>query len=1143
MIRSMEQTWQLERREMLVSRRASIRYGLDGELFAYDGRVILADFRTARRLAADINSARAAAGRPEHTVQASEINAAGLLHEAMHVLIDAYLRQVNSNVFAQAMADLQIEVGYDEVERTLETFSETFPVRRVRSGELSPLEYLEGATDGRPNREIVLEEMLLLWLANINPALDRLRELFSDEDLARETPYLRLMQRVQDFFRGEPGLGGAAESLVDMLRAPAVKHPGSLQAQLSYISQSWGVWLKDLMARLLGGSDFLAEEHRPVFPPGPGPARAPSYSSPEDEAPEAFSSDLDWMPRVVLLAKNTYVWLAQMGDEYGRHVQTLDQVPDAELDRIAGRGVTGLWLIGLWERSRASAKIKQWMGDHDAAASAYSLYDYVVAADLGGQQAFDDLKERAWQRGIRITTDMVPNHVGIDGRWLIEHPDWFIGLPECPFPAYSFTGDNLADDSRVAVHIEDGYWNRSDAAVVFKRVDRWTGDVKYIYHGNDGTSMPWNDTAQLDYRKAEVREAVIQTILHVARLSPIIRFDAAMTLTRRNFQRLWFPEPGSGGDIPSRAGFGMSREEFDRMMPVEFWREVVDRVAAEAPDTLLLAEAFWMLEGYFVRSLGMHRVYNSAFMNMLRDEKNSEYRKLIRNTLEYDPRILSRYVNFMSNPDEETAVEQFGRDDKYFGICTLMATMPGLPMLGHGQVEGFAEKYGMEFRRPRWPEQVNQGLVDRHELQIFPLLRDRQLFAGVERFRLYDFADAAGGVNEDVFAYSNDVEGRRSLVVYHNRFADTSGWIHRSVPFVSRPGIDGAEVSGADLREGLRLADGDENVLAFRDAVSGLEYLRPVAELRNSGLFVQLGAYQLHVFLDFKELPADAALTRLMDRLGGRGTASIEDDLKDLEVQPVLEPWRNLLDVLSEHGPSADTRDDAILAFIVAARRFAGDPGPSADLVMAACDRLDVLQEDSGPEHDQMTGARPETDRLSHLGQQLVLAAWTVARALDFGTDPSADNVRRAAERCTTWRLGRALEACLRKQGVAGALADQARLVLQLLFALHGWLCDEPEAASGDRRSLAELLGRDEVMSFLSVHTHGGRRWFLKERAEALINWLELLSRPQARRTGSSTEQAVTTVNLVVSQLSQAVAASKFDFDELLDMIEDGVPT
>ena len=97
-----------------------------------------------------------------------------------------------------------------------------------------------------------------------------------------------------------------------------------------------------------------------------------------------------------------------------------------------------------------------------------------------------------------------------------------------------------------------------------------------------------------------------------------------MTLAKRHFQRLWFPEPGSGGAIPSRAEHGLSRAEFDAAMPIEFWREVVDRVAAEAPGTLLLAEAFWLMEGYFVRTLGMHRVYNSAFMIMLRDEDNAQ---------------------------------------------------------------------------------------------------------------------------------------------------------------------------------------------------------------------------------------------------------------------------------------------------------------------------------------------------------------------------------------------------------------------------------------------------------------------------------------------------------------------------------------
>ena len=189
---------------------------------------------------------------------------------------------------------------------------------------------------------------------------------------------------------------------------------------------------------------------------------------------------------------------------------------------------------------------------------------------------------------------MVPNHMGIDSRWVIEHPDWFLQLPDSPYPAYSFTGGNLSDDDRVTIQIEDHYWDSTDAAVVFKRTDNWTGDARYIYHGNDGTSMPWNDTAQLDYLKPEVREAVIQTILHVARQFPIIRFDAAMTLARRHIQRLWYPEPGQGGAIPSRAEHGTPRAVFDERMPNEFWREVVDRVAARgaghaAPGRGLLA--------------------------------------------------------------------------------------------------------------------------------------------------------------------------------------------------------------------------------------------------------------------------------------------------------------------------------------------------------------------------------------------------------------------------------------------------------------------------------------------------------------------------------------------------------------------------
>ncbi len=68
-----------------------------------------------------------------------------------------------------------------------------------------------------------------------------------------------------------------------------------------------------------------------------------------------------------------------------------------------------------------------------------------------------------------------------------------------------------------------------------------------------------------------------------------------------------------------------------------------------------------------------------------------------------------------------------------------MATLPGLPMFGHGQVEGFTEKYGMEYQRPRYEERPDHWLVERHEREIAPLLKRRWLFAESTNFLLYDF--------------------------------------------------------------------------------------------------------------------------------------------------------------------------------------------------------------------------------------------------------------------------------------------------------------------------------------------------------------------------------------------------------------------
>ncbi len=883
--------------KLRISRQARDRYGLDMFRFSNEGAVVLADFHSVRALVQEINEKRDQHGHRfgGAVIQAGQLNAMALTDEILHHVARLYRQQGNPQILSRAQDWLVEQLGQRTLDNALRTFVHEFPPQSVYQGQVTAGAYLTGETHGVPNREILLEEMLMLWLDNMNSATSPLTELFDDAELERGTAYLQILYLLRKFFDTQPGFGPEDQSLIDLLRSPAVAVPTSLYGQLQYIREKWASLLDGYMDRLLGSLDLLKEEEKISFA-GPGPAQVLKFTrTGMDAESERFSADRDWMPGLVMLAKSAYVWLDQLSTQYHRPINHLNEIPEEALLTLARWGFNGLWLIGLWERSPASQRIKQLTGNPEAVASAYSLFDYQIAADLGGEKAYQNLAERAGQYGIRLASDMVPNHMGIDSKWVIEHPDWFITLPESPFPSYTFNGPDLSSDERIGIFLEDHYYNHTDAAVVFKRVDRSTGDLRYIYHGNDGTSLPWNDTAQLDYLKSAVREAVIQTILHVARKFPIIRFDAAMTLAKRHVQRLWFPEPGSGGAIASRSEHAMTKTQFDAALPEEFWREVVDRVAKEAPDTLLLAEAFWMMEGYFVRTLGMHRVYNSAFMNMLKAEDNAKYRSSIKNVLEYDPEILKRFVNFMSNPDEETALAQFGKGDKYFGVCTMLVTMPGLPMIGHGQVEGYSEKYGMEYRRAYQDEQPDLDLVQRHERDIFPLMHLRQIFAGVQNFLLYDFYTPKGQVNENVFAYSNCAgdsltgAGERGLVVFNNKFAEARGWIHTSAPYSVKKGRGdplAAErrLIQKTLGEGLGLHADAGSFCIFRDHSSRLEYIHSSQELCDKGLYVELGAFKYQVYLDFREVQDDAEqrYSQLTAHLAGRGVASIEQALREM---------------------------------------------------------------------------------------------------------------------------------------------------------------------------------------------------------------------------------------------------------------------
>jgi hypothetical protein len=289
------------------------------------GDIVFPDTAAARRFAEKVTDA-------PQTLRPAELAAMVLVHEIFHAVIALY-RERHPSSFERLFASL--ETGLEgEVKGTLLAFLRTFPPTPIYRGEDTPEKLL--AREGKRAEIELTDEVMLLWLVNQNPAYEPVRPIVTDRDLPPS--YLHFVATTNRFFATEPTFGPRGETLIDLLLAPSRENPHSIFAQLAFIEEHWGRALGldqlPLWRRILWARDFAAEEGKWFFRGGPGPG-APLMDPmrfdhrPEDE-PKRFSEDLDWMPRVVLIAKTVYVWLDQLSKKYQRHIHRLDQVPDEE---------------------------------------------------------------------------------------------------------------------------------------------------------------------------------------------------------------------------------------------------------------------------------------------------------------------------------------------------------------------------------------------------------------------------------------------------------------------------------------------------------------------------------------------------------------------------------------------------------------------------------------------------------------------------------------------------------------------------------------------------------------------------------------------------------------------------------------------
>jgi hypothetical protein len=418
-------------------------------------------------------------------------------------------------------------------------------------------------------------------------------------------------------------------------------------------------------------------------------------------------------------------------------------------------------------------------------------------------------------------------------------------------------------------------------------------------------------------------------------------------------------------------------------------------------------------------------------------------------------------------------------------------------MFGHGQIEGFKEKYGMEYKRAYWDEQVDEGLVRGHDMWIFPLLRRRWLFSGSENFVLYDF-HAGDSVDENVFAYSNRVGEHRALVLYHNCHSTTSGWIRESVSFLAAGESEGGRLERTSLADALVAPDGDDCYLAFRDQTEGLEYLRSTRELREQGLYVELKEYQFHVFMDFREIreDTDGSWLQLYKSLNGSGVASLDEERKQLQYEELNATFRMVFELLAEDSAAGETAaTDAELLQAV-------------DLFMKAAAADELMIKPGNKLHSK--GTRKVSRKKSVAIEQFAHFSelnghkTTASDARSFQLRLTAGFSDQAAESLLLALLvlretgldpiSRGFDFTLRKFLQRDGDPDFGSRAIALLSALlEWWRSDVRDGTASAHKQMQGLFELKACQQFLLHHESDGVEWFNKERFEALNEWLALL--------------------------------------------------
>ena len=314
--------------------------------------------------------------------------------------------------------------------------------------------------------------------------------------------------------------------------------------------------------------------------------------------------------------------------------------------------------------------------------------------------------------------------------------------------------------------------------------------------GRDPFFPAWPDVLQLNAFAPGLRQAVVATILDIAGQCDGIRCDMAMLMLNNIFERTW----------GARAG---TRPESD------YWKTVIPAIKGSHPEFRFIAEAYWDLE-WELQQQGFDFCYDKK----LYDRMEHGYTEAVRQHLLADLPYQDGMIRFIENHDEPRAAGTFA-GEKGRAAAVAILTLPGARLLHEGQFEGRKVRLPVFLAR-RPVEAADTDLVNFYNQLLKAIKRD--IFRNGD-WRLCGRSGWPDNQTcQNLLAWCWKKEGERVLVIVNFWSEAVQARIH--APW--------DELQGKQWR--------------LEDLLSGEAYERCGDEMKDAGLYVELGPWQYNLF-------------------------------------------------------------------------------------------------------------------------------------------------------------------------------------------------------------------------------------------------------------------------------------------------------